>query len=156
MRIKAKAVKKTMNKLLMAPGVNKVFARKAQAVLDDLKGHGYDVRPTQVLRSASLQRLYYAHGRSDAALKEAGFTALEIAKYRRQGALATSKRITGTLKSKHIDGVAMDVAFYVDGKITWDDSYSGWAVYGKACKAHELTWGGSWKTFKDLPHCELP
>lgn len=141
--------------LLLDSGVNKEFARKAQAVLNDLRGHGYDVRPTQVLRSQSLQRLYYAHGRSDEELKGHGFTAAEIAKYRRLGAKPTSKKITWVLSSKHTKGLAMDVAFYVNGKITWSDAYDGWQVYGKACKAHGLTWGGVWKS-PDKPHCELP
>lgn len=140
---------------LSAKGVNKVFAPKAQAVLNDVSGHGYDIRPTQVLRSRTEQRKLYAKGRTNAQLKKAGFTDDEISKYRKAKSLATDARVTNVLMSKHIEGTAMDVAFYDDnGKPIWNTEYEGWAIYGLACKAHKLTWGGTWK-MKDLPHCEL-
>lgn len=145
-----------MHPKLAETGVNAIFARKAQAVLDDIKGHGYDIRPTEVLRSRSKQRKLYAKGRTDAQLKKAGYTDDEISSIRKAGYKATDATVTKTLSSKHIEGTAMDVAFYDDnGKPIWNTTYSGWKIYGKACKAHNLVWGGEWKSFCDLPHCEL-
>ena len=136
--------------------VNKTFARKAQAVLEDVRGHGYNVRPSMVMRSRAEQRKLYAKGRSNYALGKKGFTVAEIALYRKQGALSTDAIVTKVLDSKHLHGLAMDVVFIDDdGKAIWNTTYSGWAIYGKACRAHNLVWGGDWKSFRDLPHCEL-
>lgn len=64
-----------------------------------------------------------------------------------------------TLKSKHLEGKAIDVVAYVGGKVAWD-----WPLYEKIAKAFrqaaeeldiKITWGGSWATFKDGPHFQL-
>lgn len=135
--------------------VNKDFARKAQAVLEDVRGHGYNVRPSMVMRTRAEQRSLYAKGRSNYTLGKKGFTVAEIALYRKRGSLSTDAIVTNVLDSKHLHGMAMDVVFIDDdGNAIWNTQYSGWAIYGKACKAHNLAWGGTWK-MKDLPHCEL-
>ncbi len=52
-------------------------------------------------------------------------------------------------RSKHQDGVAVDCAF------VGEDPWAGpWEMYGKFGEAVGLTWGGSWKKFKDRPHLE--
>lgn len=144
-----------MHSLLAADGVDATFARKAQAVLDDLAGHGYRVKVTEVLRSKSKQRAYFASGRSDAQLKNRGFTVGEIKTYRAQGYLASGERITTILSSMHTKGLAMDIVFIVNNVAIWDTKYEGWHAYGSSCAAHKLTWGGTWKSFKDYAHCEL-
>ena len=64
-----------------------------------------------------------------------------------------------TLRSKHLEGKAIDVVAYVNGKVAWD-----WPLYEKIAKAFKqaaaeldvnLKWGGDWATFKDGPHFEL-
>lgn len=64
-----------------------------------------------------------------------------------------------TMNSRHLTGHAVDVAPYIDGKISWE-----WPLYNKiapvikkAAKARgvKITWGGDWKQFKDGPHWEL-
>ena len=64
-----------------------------------------------------------------------------------------------TLKSKHLEGKAIDVVAYVGGKVAWD-----WPLYEKIAKAFKqaaaelevgIKWGGDWATFKDGPHFEL-
>lgn len=64
-----------------------------------------------------------------------------------------------TLKSKHIEGKAIDVVAYVGGKVAWD-----WPLYEKIAKAFKqaaaeldvnIKWGGDWATFKDGCHFEL-
>ena len=64
-----------------------------------------------------------------------------------------------TLKSKHLEGKAIDVVAYVGGKVAWD-----WPLYEKIAKAFKqaadeldvkITWGGNWATFKDGPHFQL-
>lgn len=145
-----------MHSKLLDARVNRTFARKAQAVLDDVTGHGYDIRPTTVFREQSEQRMLFAKGRSDKTLQNKGYTISEIKQYRAAKYLATDAQVTKVLSSMHTKGLAMDVAFYGhDGKVIWNTTYEGWEIYGKACKAHGLIWGGTWKTFKDYPHSEL-
>ena len=64
-----------------------------------------------------------------------------------------------TLKSKHLEGKAIDVVAYVGGKVAWD-----WPLYEKIAKAFKqaaaeldvnIKWGGDWVTFKDGPHIQL-
>lgn len=70
-----------------------------------------------------------------------------------------AKGATRTMKSKHLEGRAFDVAAVVDGEVRWD-----WPLYAKIAKAIKqaaqelnivIVWGGDWKTFKDGPHFEL-
>jgi peptidoglycan L-alanyl-D-glutamate endopeptidase CwlK len=70
-----------------------------------------------------------------------------------------ARKVTQTLKSKHLTGDAVDLGALKNGQITWDkESY---AVIAKAMKqaASELKvnirWGGDFKSFFDGPHFEL-
>jgi peptidoglycan L-alanyl-D-glutamate endopeptidase CwlK len=71
-----------------------------------------------------------------------------------------------TLKSRHLPGKtnklshAVDLAIKLDGKLRWD-----WPLYKQmantllaVAKAEKVPveWGGSWTTFKDGPHFQLP
>lgn len=65
-----------------------------------------------------------------------------------------------TLKSRHLTGHAVDVAAYINGEVRWD-----WPLYEQIAKAVKqaakdckipIEWGGSWATFKDGPHFQLP
>lgn len=64
-----------------------------------------------------------------------------------------------TLRSKHLEGKAIDVVAYLDGEVRWD-----WPLYEKIAKAfkqaadelgYKITWGGNWATFKDGPHFQI-
>lgn len=64
-----------------------------------------------------------------------------------------------TLNSRHLTGHAIDVAAFIDGKLTWD-----WAAYETIAVAFKraacmlgvsITWGGDWLSFRDGPHFEL-
>jgi len=64
-----------------------------------------------------------------------------------------------TMNSRHLGGLAIDVAAFKDGKCEyrWEDQKELWEVFLEA--ANELgipiEWGGNWKTFKDTPHIQL-
>lgn len=66
-----------------------------------------------------------------------------------------------TMKSRHLDGKAVDFVPMVNGKITW-----AWPAMAKVAAAFKqagkellgpgrVEWGGDWKTFKDGPHIQL-
>ena len=71
--------------------------------------------------------------------------------------VATGK--SKTMKSKHLTGDAVDIAVFVDGKLTWE------LKYYKAVALHiekvakrmgiGILWGGRWASFVDGPHFEL-
>jgi len=64
-----------------------------------------------------------------------------------------------TMKSRHLDGRAVDVYAYVDGKANWDRVYYeriALALYIAADKLnYKITWGGSWDNFHDLVHFQI-
>jgi peptidoglycan LD-endopeptidase CwlK len=85
-----------------------------------------------------------------------------------QGRTAPGKVVTWTLKSKHIDGLAVDVVPYINKTIPWDD-FLLFCVLGEAmmeaAKAEgvSLRWGYDWdgdgvlreKGETDGPHFEI-
>jgi len=65
--------------------------------------------------------------------------------------------ITWTMKSKHIEGKALDV---LPHPIKWDDHNRFYELAGlmkAAAKIEgvEIIWGGDWQKSKDLPHWEV-
>ena len=64
-----------------------------------------------------------------------------------------------TMNSRHLRGLAVDIAIFVEGKVNWDfPNYQLVADHIKEV-AKELNvpiqWGGNWISFKDGPHFEL-
>lgn len=64
-----------------------------------------------------------------------------------------------TMNSRHLRGLAVDIAVFIDGKINWD--FPNYTLVAEHIKevAKELDipiqWGGDWTSFKDGPHFEL-
>lgn len=65
-----------------------------------------------------------------------------------------------THNSRHLHGLAVDLAAIAGNEIRWD-----WPLYFKVADAMQraadeegvgIIWGGSWRKFKDGPHFELP
>ena len=85
-----------------------------------------------------------------------------------QGRTKPGRIVTWTLKSKHIDGLAVDLAPYIDRKIAWEDELL-FAVIGQemidAAKklGVRIRWGWDWnmngvlkeRGETDGPHFEL-
>ena len=64
-----------------------------------------------------------------------------------------------TNRSKHQDGLAIDVFAYVDGKASWDEHHLTHIATAMLASASRLDvrmkWGGHWTGFVDMPHFEL-
>ncbi|MCC6347894.1 MAG: M15 family metallopeptidase [Nitrospirales bacterium] len=78
-----------------------------------------------------------------------------------QGRINPGRIVTWTLKSKHCEGKAFDIAILKDGKPTWDvkvsvdgDTIPDYEEAGKIGEALGLVWGGRWKT-PDCPHFQV-
>jgi len=57
-------------------------------------------------------------------------------------------------QSFHNYGLAIDVCPFVNGKPDWNSKL--WSKIGEIGKKHGFSWGGDWKSFKDIPHFEYP
>ncbi len=56
-------------------------------------------------------------------------------------------------ESVHNYRLAFDFAPLIEGKIAWNNTQL-FTTCGKIAEKCGLEWGGSWKSFKDLPHCQ--
>lgn len=64
--------------------------------------------------------------------------------------------------SIHNYGLAVDIVLIIDGKVaSWDvkkdfdkDAQSDWMEVVQVFKKAGYSWGGDWRTFKDMPHFE--
>ena len=65
----------------------------------------------------------------------------------------------GPGQSYHQYGLAADCAFLVAGRIVISEvdpvAANGYRLYGLVAQSFGLTWGGSWRSIKDLGHVEL-
>ncbi len=96
--------------------------------------NGLNVKITDTLRTKEEQQELYAQGRTKA------------------GEIVTNVQYPNSM---HCWGVAFDICRNEKGR-EYDNSDGFFDKCGTIGEALGLTWGGSWKTFKDLPHFELP
>jgi hypothetical protein len=63
--------------------------------------------------------------------------------------------VSKTMDSYHIKKLAIDLNLFVDGEIQWNECKE-WAQLGYYWESlnSKNSWGGNWKSFKDLPHFE--
>jgi len=78
------------------------------------------------------------------------------AAWRRVGPRVTR---AGAGQSYHQAGLAADLAFLRDGRIVISErdawAARGYELYGDVARSVGLTWGGDWKSLRDLGHVEL-
>lgn len=65
-----------------------------------------------------------------------------------------------TMKSRHLTGHAVDLGALLDNKLTWrSEPYRVLSPFVLAAAQSEgipVEWGGSWTSFVDMPHWQLP
>ena len=81
-----------------------------------------------------------------------------------QGRTKPGKKVTNAKggQSIHNYGLAVDIVLILDGKTaSWDeksdfdrDQQSDWVEVVTEFKRAGFSWGGDWRTFKDMPHFE--
>lgn len=121
---------------------------------------------TITLGARSLSRLEGVHPdlvrvvKRAAALSSLDFTVLEGLRTLVRQKELFAKKATTTMKSRHLDGHAVDLAPMIGGEVRWD-----WPLYHQLAKIVKeaaaaekvpIEWGGDWRTFKDGPHWQLP
>lgn len=108
--------------------VHPALAHRARKILEFAKADGYELRVSQGLRT-----------------------------FKEQDDLFRKRpRVTQARggQSMHNYGLAVDFCFIVDGKVSWDDKL--YKNIGKWAMNAGLEWGGNWRRFVDMPHCQLP
>jgi len=132
----------------MQPRVRKYIWKCAQA--------GIPVIVLETRRLLSTQMAYYARGRAPVGLVKEYFARCGLwAISDAEAAMQNTK----TLYSKHIDGLAVDIAPAKDGKAWWDASPEVWEkIYQIAedeCGLDACYWG-KWSAWQwDRPHFEF-
>jgi hypothetical protein len=127
------------------------FLKRLDEVIDDARYFVFEGR-----RSASVQEAYYAQGRERVAEVNAKRAAAGLYLLRNE---KDNYIITWTLKSKHIDGLAMDV-LPADGarNPTWDLAhfFGVFKIIRDCAFASGLVCGADWPSPNtDWPHYEL-
>jgi len=144
--------------LLEDPHMDAVAAAKFKAILATLRAQGLPVRVHETYRTPERQKNIYASGRSDDALRKAGYTEAEIKRARRAGFPASAKIAAPSWKSGskgHGGGLAMDVWWVVNGKGQPAAPLAPWKkALAAAVAAQGCAWGGNWRWKKDPPHVE--
>lgn len=127
--------------------------QKAILLFQKCKNTGIELVLVETKRELITQLIYYIQGRLDADdVQEYN----KIRKTFNLHELSEDKakaKITWTLKSKHMEGKAFDVAVKADGKLTYNISGKMWEMIGSIGESVGLVWGGRWKE-KDYPHFE--
>jgi hypothetical protein len=132
----------------MQPRVRKLIWRCAQEHLP--------IIVLETKRLLSTQMAYYSRGRAPVGLvkdyfKRCGLWAITDA----EAAVENTK----TLYSKHIDGLAIDVAPTKDGKTWWDAPITVWERLWQIAEDEcdmDACAGGKWQAWKwDNPHMEF-
>lgn len=101
---------------------------------------------------------------SDAMERRTYFVVVETARdFARQEQLVAQGK-SKTLKSKHLQGLAVDVApvevydcehYSLRVKeVSFWSGHPSWKVLAELAEKWGVTWGGNWETFKDYPHLE--
>lgn len=112
----------------------------ALRLLAECSKAGIPVRITQTYRTAQTQQEYYSWGRT------------KINPFTRDMTKVTN--LDGALKpSRHQSGLAFDICINIKGK-EYDKELLTKA--GQIGIKVGLTWGGSWISFVDMPHFEIP
>lgn len=119
-----------------------------------------------ILGSRSLKRLEGVHSdlvrvvKMAAAMSDLDFTVLEGLRTLDRQKQLFAQRATTTMKSRHLDGHAVDLAPMVGNEVRWD-----WPLYHRLAAIVKdaaqqagvsVEWGGDWRSFKDGPHWQLP
>lgn len=132
--------------------MNEAARDKARAFIAALNAAGIKYYVLETVRTLLVQKAYYAQGRAplekiNALRREAGLWEI--------GPEEAKRVITWTLQSRHLSGMAIDIAPLNDlGRIAWNAPPEVWEKIGVIGESCGFSWGGRWAE-KDYPHFEV-
>lgn len=131
------------------------FQPKARKVIESLKrdeklkNMGVEnIAIVETKRELTVQMAYYSRGRMAAEDVKAMYKAAGLYDITSKEAMTA---ITWTLKSRHLEGLAIDLVPVKDGKCWWDAPEMVLERMGEIGEECGLVWGGRWKE-KDFYH----
>ena len=110
-----------------------IIRKKCQKFIELCKESGVNILITSTLRDHESQNDLYAQGRT------------------KPGKIVTNAKGG---ESYHNFGQAFDFVPMVEGQCIWNDT-SLFNKCGNLAKECGLEWGGDFRSFKDLPHCQF-
>lgn len=110
-----------------------------------------DIFISETRRDLAVQMAYYSRGRMAAEDVRAMYKAAGL--YVPTDAECATAN-TWTLKSNHLDGRAIDLVPFMNGKLNWNAPAAVWQRMGEIGRRHGFVWGGDWKGRTDCPHFE--
>ncbi|QQO10329.1 M15 family metallopeptidase [Breznakiella homolactica] len=133
------------------------LARRTRIFLEYCREHAIDVCIIETLRRLEVQEAYYAQGRKpletvNELRKKAGLWAITESE--------NSRTVTNTMKSRHMEGNAVDICPMKNGKPWWNAPDEVWEEIGILAETFGLDWcaggyGQTWGKGWDNPHFEL-
>ena len=126
------------------------FLSKVKLFLAELDRVGFKYAISETLRTPAVQAAYFAQGRKP--LDEVNKLRVAAGLWKITEA-ENKNKITWTLKSKHLEGLAIDLVPTKDGKLWWNAPDSLWKQMSDISDQFDIESGYTWKT-KDSPHFE--
>ena len=118
-----------------------------------LKRFGVErVQVCETLRELAVQMAYYSRSRMPVPDVQAMYSAAGLYSLTADEA---KKPITWTLRSKHLEGNALDLVPVKNNVLWWNAPSEVWRRMGEIGKENHLIWGGDWKGKADTPHFEI-
>jgi hypothetical protein len=131
------------------------FQESALHIIEKFRQKSVSYSILETFREQGIQNCYYAQGREPLNVvnnlrKENGLYLLSESENKRI--------ITQTKTSNHTKGIAIDIVpIYKSGKVIWDYNNPVWLQISTIAKElkDEVSWGGFWTSFIDMPHWEM-
>jgi hypothetical protein len=122
-------------------------ASKLSMALTEMENQNVPYFISEARRTLQTQCLYFLQGLPQVSQSELEWACKE-AGIRPPG----TQRITWTLKSNHLSGMAVDIVPLKDGKPDWNNQDMSIV---EIMKKYGFAWGGDWAVKVDKPHFEL-
>lgn len=132
--------------LLMEP-----FRSQVREFLAELDKEGFKYLVSETLRTPRVQAAYFAQGRKP--LDEVNRLRVSAGLWKISEA-ENKNKVTWTLRSKHLDGLAIDVVPSRNGDYWWNAPDELWKKMSDIGVSCGLESGYTWKE-KDSPHFEM-
>lgn len=126
------------------------FREKVIVFLSELDDNKIEYKINETLRTLETQMAYYSQGRK---------SLITVNVLRNKSGLYliseedNKKIITWTMKSKHLDGLAIDIVPTIYGRVQWNAPDEKWRQIAEISKKCGLNAGYYWKQH-DSPHHE--
>ncbi|MCQ2611863.1 MAG: M15 family metallopeptidase [Treponema sp.] len=146
-----------MSKLIseLDPSMQKKARAAWETMQNDVRLKSYGVETvaiSETKRDLAVQMAYYSRGRMEA--KDVRMMYAVAGLYDPSDVECRTIN-TNTLRSKHIQGLAIDLVPVKNNKYWWDAPKEVWERMGEIGEQYGLKWGGRWKDFQDCPHFEI-